>query len=118
VRYDAATVVSARSRTTGPGTWRMVLDHRGCTFQLVPQPDHHSMRIRSFADMQLVVAVYLNGHTVELCLDDIDRDLARRATDFATGMVFATGGKMTSAGKRRLNLIPPEASDDSAPGRP
>ncbi len=64
------------------------------------------MTIRSFADLQSVGAAYLSGQTVELQLDGVGDDLARRASDFATGLVFGTHGRMTKVRHRRFLLIP------------
>jgi cell division inhibitor SepF len=72
------------------------------------------MAIVGFADMQTVGTTYLSGQIVELRLDGIDADLARRATDFATGMVFATHGRMTKAARARFHLIPPDRGPDTA----
>jgi len=51
------------------------------------------MTIENFPDLQSVGAAYLSGQIVELRLDSIEEDLARRAIDFASGLVFGTQGE-------------------------
>jgi cell division inhibitor SepF len=66
------------------------------------------MTIKHFADLQSVGAAYLSGQIVELRIDSIEEDLARRAIDFASGLVFGTHGRMTKASHGRFLLIPHE----------
>jgi hypothetical protein len=67
----------------------------------------------SFNDAQGVGDVFRSGRSVDLWLDELPEDEARRLIDFASGLCFA-GGTMQQVGPWRYQLDPlPPRSPDS-----
>jgi len=94
----------------------------GMVLAMAPEP--RVVRAHSFDDAQGVGDAFRSGRSVDLWLDELPEDEARRLIDFASGLVYA-GGIMQRVGPWRYQLDPsppqpPDAgtSDDREPRNP
>jgi len=83
------------------------------------------VRPETFNDAQSVAAAFVPGVVVDLCLEGAAEDDAQRLKDFASGMVYATGGTMEKVGPQHFRLTNPsppppgpETSGDREPRSP
>jgi len=60
----------------------------------------------SFAVAQTIADRLRAGAPVVIDFSDVDRDLAGRLTDFASGLVYALGGSLQHVGREALLLTP------------
>lgn len=65
------------------------------------------MTLEAFSDLQAVATTYLAGQVIDLRLDQVDAQVATRAIDWISGLVFGTTGHMVRTGNLRLRLTPP-----------
>lgn len=73
------------------------------------EPPPHVYRVTGFNDMAVVGDAFNAGERVEFSVEGAERDVARRAVDFATGMVYATQGSMYRIAEDRYVMEPPSA---------
>ena len=73
----------------------------------VAEDDPVPMTLEAFSDLQSVAKTYLEGRVIELRLDGVDAQVARRAIDWISGLVFGTNGEMKRIDHLRLRLSPP-----------
>ena len=66
----------------------------------------HTVIPRSFNAAQEVADGYKDGHPVIMNLQDVDRDLARRLIDFASGLCYGLGGSMEKVANGVYLLTP------------
>lgn len=73
----------------------------------VAKDDPVPMTLEAFSDLQSVAKTYLEGRVIDLGLDGVDTQVARRAIDWISGLVFGTNGEMKRIDHLRLRLNPP-----------
>ncbi len=66
----------------------------------------HTVIPRSFNAAQEVADGFKDGHPVIMNLQDVDRDLARRLIDFASGLCYGLGGAMEKVANGVYLLTP------------
>ena len=66
----------------------------------------HAVIPRSFNAAQEVADSFKDGHPVIMNLQDVDRDLARRLIDFASGLCYGVGGSMEKVANGVYLLTP------------
>jgi len=62
--------------------------------------------IRTFADVEDVVAPYRTGEAVEIVLTVDDESLRREVTAFVSGLAYGSGGRVEALDDQRLHLVP------------
>jgi cell division inhibitor SepF len=72
----------------------------------------HTVRPRRFDQAQEVADTFKGGQSVILNLQDVDRDLARRIIDFASGLCYALDGKLDKVANGVYLLTPGTLSPD------
>ena len=102
---EESAVAPARPRPAGPGVVRPI----------VPTPAAKIARVTptAFNDAQEVADKFKSGQGVVLNLEGLDRDVARRLIDFASGLCYGLTGQMERVG-RDVYLLTPSNVEVSA----
>ncbi|MGH9280654.1 MAG: cell division protein SepF [Acidimicrobiales bacterium] len=66
----------------------------------------HTVDISTFNDVAEVGDVYRSGRVVEMSVRDAEPEVARRAVDFATGLVYGDRGSMSRIDQSTYRLVP------------
>lgn len=61
---------------------------------------------KAYEDAKEITDFLMNGNTILLNMDNIDRDIAVRILDYLKGAVQVVGGMITKAGKTTLVVAP------------
>jgi FtsZ-interacting cell division protein YlmF len=75
------------------------------------EPPSRVFQVTRFNDVQLFGEAFNAGERVEFSVEGAGRDLACRAVDFATGMVYANRGSMRRVGPDRYVMEPRSGGD-------
>jgi len=89
--------------------------------EVTPTRDAFVATPRTFQDAQAIADNFKNGRPVVLDLRGVDRDLARRLIDFASGMCYSLSGRIDRTAERTYVLLPGHvvegvARSDTTPG--